>query len=141
MQGVGIGLSTQDSIYIMLITIPFLGLLIWIIVGRGLASIRATAQAIKRRAPNKLTQIRNTNVPKELLPLIDELNCLFSRLSEAFAREQRFASNAAHELRTPLAALQTQTQVAMESKDIEHMQAALTKVRKSIERSTHGVQQ
>lgn len=132
---------TEDSIAIMLITYPFLALLIWIIVGRGLASIRATAQAIKRRAPNKLTQIRNTNVPKELLPLIDELNCLFSRLSEAFAREQRFASNAAHELRTPLAALQTQAQVAMESKDIEHMQAALTKVLKSIERSTHVVQQ
>lgn len=133
---------TEDSIMIMLITYPFLALLIWIIVGRGLASIRSTANAIKRRAPNKLTLIRNDNVPTELLPLIDELNHLFHRLAEAFDREQRFASDAAHELRTPLAALKTQVQVAMQQDETPTCtQNALTKVLKSVERSTHVVQQ
>ena len=132
---------TEDSIAIMMVTYPFLALLIWIIVGRGLASITSTAEAIKRRAPNKLNNIETQDTPQELLPLIEALNALFNRLSEAFAREKRFASNAAHELRTPLAVLNTQTQVAMESKDVTHMRAALKKVLKSINRSTHVVQQ
>ena len=133
---------TEDSIMIMLVTYPFLALLIWIIVGRGLASIRSTANAIKRRAPNKLTLIRNDNVPTELAPLIEELNHLFRRLAEAFDREQRFASDAAHELRTPLAVLKTQAQVTLTHEATpEKTKESLQKIIKSVERSTHVVQQ
>jgi two-component system, OmpR family, sensor histidine kinase QseC len=135
------GRVTQDSIIIMLITYPFLGLLIWIIVGRGLDSIKQVTSEIRQRAPSFLEPVDLEAVPREIKPLVDELNILFKRLREAFEREKRFASDAAHELRTPLAALKAQTQVALKATDEKEMRAALSKVLLGVDRSSHVVQQ
>jgi two-component system, OmpR family, sensor histidine kinase QseC len=135
------GRVTQDSIIIMLITYPFLGLLIWIIVGRGLDSIKQVTSEIRQRAPSFLEPVDLEAVPREIKPLVDELNILFKRLREAFEREKRFAADAAHELRTPLAALKAQTQVALKATDEKQMRAALSKVLVGVDRSSHVVQQ
>lgn len=135
------GRVTQDSIFIMLLTYPFLGLLIWFIVGRGLDSIRQVADEVRQREPSYLESVNLENVPTEIQPLVDELNTLFSRLKDAFEREKRFASDAAHELRTPLAALRAQTQVALKIKDTEKLHEAFKKILMSVDRSTHVVQQ
>jgi two-component system sensor histidine kinase QseC len=135
------GRVTQDSILIMLITYPFLGLLIWIIVGRGLDSIRQVTSEIRQRAPSYLQAVDLEAVPAEIKPLIDELNKLFKRLREAFEREKRFAADAAHELRTPLAALRAQSQVALKASNETEMREALAKVISSVDRSAHVVQQ
>lgn len=135
------GRVTQDSIFIMLITYPFLGILIWIIVGRGLDSIRQVTDELRLRKPSNLEPVSLEVVPTEIQPLVDELNELFTRLHEAFEREKRFASDAAHELKTPLAALKTQTQVAMMIKDPEELKAALEKIIAGADRSTHVVHQ
>ena len=73
--------------------------------------------------------------------MIDELNKLFFRLKEGFERETRFAADAAHELRTPLAALKAQAQVALNTNDINEKNIALQKVIASVNRNTHIVQQ
>lgn len=135
------GRVTQDSIFIMLITYPFLGLLIWIIVGRGLDSIKQVTSEIRQRVPSYLEPVDLEAVPTEIKPLIDELNKLFKRLREAFEREKRFAADAAHELRTPLAALRAQTQVALKASNEKDMRDALTKVCTGVDRSAHVVQQ
>lgn len=135
------GRVTQDSIFIMLITYPFLGLLIWIIVGRGLDSIKQITNEIRQRAPSYLEPVDLEAVPTEIKPLIDELNILFKRLLEAFEREKRFAADAAHELRTPLAALKAQTQVALKSINEKELREALSKVSAGVDRSSHVVQQ
>ncbi|MCB1828390.1 MAG: two-component sensor histidine kinase, partial [Coxiellaceae bacterium] len=135
------GRVTQDSIFIMLITYPFLGILIWIIVGRGLDSIRQVTDEIKQRAPSYLEPVNLEVVPTEIQPLVDELNQLFTRLYEAFEREKRFASDAAHELKTPLAALKAQTQVALKIKDPEELKLALQKIITGVDRSSHVVHQ
>ncbi|MBA2653514.1 MAG: two-component sensor histidine kinase [Gammaproteobacteria bacterium] len=135
------GRVTQDSIFIMLITYPFLGLLIWIIVGRGLDSIKQVTNEIRQRAPSYLEPVDLEAVPTEIKPLIDELNKLFKRLREAFEREKRFAADAAHELRTPLAALRAQTQVALKAITETEMREALGKVLQGVDRSSHVVQQ
>jgi two-component system, OmpR family, sensor histidine kinase QseC len=135
------GRVTQDSILIMLITYPFLGLLIWIIVGRGLDSIRQVTREIRQRAPSYLQAVDLEAVPAEIKPLIDELNKLFKRLREAFEREKRFAADAAHELRTPLAALRAQSQVALKASNETEMREALAKVISGVDRSAHVVQQ
>jgi two-component system sensor histidine kinase QseC len=135
------GRVTQDSIFIMLITYPFLGLLIWIIVGRGLDSIKQVTSEIRQRVPSYLEPVDLEAVPAEIKPLIDELNKLFKRLREAFEREKRFAADAAHELRTPLAALRAQTQVAIKATTEEEMRDALCKVLLGVDRSAHVVQQ
>ncbi len=135
------GRVTQDSIFIMLITYPFLGILIWIIVGRGLDSIRQVANEVRQKTPNSLDPVNIDAIPSEIKPLIDELNKLFGRLRDAFEREKRFAADAAHELRTPLAALKTQTQVAINIQDPIELRNALDNILAGVDRSSHVVQQ
>jgi two-component system, OmpR family, sensor histidine kinase QseC len=132
---------TQDSILIMLITYPFLGFLIWIIVGRGLDTLKKVAREVSHRAPSFLEPVDAESVPSEIEPLVVELNSLFHRLQEAFEREKRFAADAAHELRTPLAALRTQTQVALRAETPDGRDEALRKVLEGVDRATHVVQQ
>lgn len=132
---------TQDTIVIMLITYPFLGFLIWVIVGRGLDTLKRVAQEVKHRAPSYLKPVDLESVPTEIEPLVVELNNLFERLASAFERNKRFTADAAHELKTPLAALSTQTQVALRAETPEARKQALLKVLASVNRSTHMVQQ
>ncbi len=132
---------TQDSIFIMLITYPFLGFLIWIIVGRGLDSLKKVAEEVKHRAPTYLEPVDIESVPAEIEPLVAELNNLFRRLQDAFEREKRFTADAAHELKTPLAALSTQAQVALRADTHSARNQALLKVLSGVNRSTHVVQQ
>ncbi|MGC1182079.1 ATP-binding protein [Legionella sp.] len=131
----------QDDLYIMLLTFPLSGLLIWIIIGRGLDSLDKVAEEVANRAPSHLEPVDLQEVPEEIKPVIDELNKLFFRLKEGFEREKRFAADAAHELRTPLAALKTQAQVALHTNNMEEKNQALQKLIVSVNRSTHIVQQ
>lgn len=131
----------QDDLYIMLLTFPLSGLLIWIIIGRGLDSLDRVAKEVANRAPSHLEPVNIEAIPEEIKPVIDELNHLFYRLKEAFEREKRFAADAAHELRTPLAALKAQAQVALNTSDMNEKNMALQKLLASVNRSTHIVQQ
>lgn len=131
----------QDDLYIMLLTFPLSGLLIWIIIGRGLDSLDRVAQEVANRAPTHLEPVNLQEVPEEIKPVIDELNKLFYRLQDGFEREKRFAADAAHELRTPLAALKAQAQVALNTENIDEKNQALQKLITSVNRSTHVVQQ
>lgn len=132
---------SKDDLYIMLLTFPLSGLLIWIIIGRGLDSLDKVAQEVANRESSHLEPVNLKEIPEEIKPVIDELNKLFFRLKEGFEREKRFAADAAHELRTPLAALKAQAQVALNSSDIEEKNIALQKLIASVNRSTHVVQQ
>lgn len=132
---------TQDDFYIMLLTFPLAGFLIWMIIGRGLKSLDRVAEEVANRAPVNLEPVNLEAVPEEITPVIDELNKLFHRLHEGFEREKRFAADAAHELKTPLAAIKTQAQVALNCQTLEEKDAALHKLIQSVNRSTHIVQQ
>lgn len=132
----------SDDLYLMFLTYPLSGFLIWVIIGRGLNSIGRIASELKQRDPNYLEPVDIESVPLEIKPLIEQLNKLFLRLQEAFEREKRFASDAAHELRTPLAAIRTQSQVALlaasQSPDI---MVIVQNVIMGVDRATHIVQQ
>ena len=131
----------QDSLLIMLITYPFLGLFIWFIVSRGLNPLKSVAEQVKHRAPSHLEPVDLKSVPHEIKPLISELNSLFDRLKRAFIRHERFTADAAHELKTPLAALNTHTQVALRADTDESRNETLLKVLGGVNRCTHVVQQ
>ena len=130
-----------DELYIIFLTFPISGLLIWIVIGKGLKSLDGVAKEIADRKANNLDPLIVKKSPKEVKPLIDELNMLLQRLKDGFERETRFAADAAHELRTPLAALKAQAQVALNTSDINEKNAALQKVIASVNRNTHVVQQ
>lgn len=131
----------KDDIYIMLLTYPLSGILIWIVIGKGLNSIQRVAKEVARRAADHLDPVDLEAVPIEIKPLVDELNKLFLRLKQAFDREQRFSADAAHELRTPLAALRTQAQVALKTLDAKERQQQLQTVIAGVDRCTHVIQQ
>ncbi|PJD94294.1 MAG: two-component sensor histidine kinase [Legionella sp.] len=130
-----------DDLYIMLLTLPLSGFLIWVVIGRGLDNLESVAEELANREPNHLEPVKIEALPDEIRPVIDELNKLFYRLKEGFEREARFAADAAHELRTPLAALKAQAQVALNTNDINEKNIALQKVIASVNRNTHIVQQ
>lgn len=132
---------TKDDLLIMLLTFPLTGFLIWLIISRGLQSLEKVASEVANRAPSHLEPVNIKEVPDEIRPLVDELNNLFFRLKQGFEREKRFAADAAHELRTPLAALKTQAQVALNTDDINEKNKALQKLIASVNRSAHVVQQ
>ena len=123
------------------IALPVLVLLIWFGVGAGLRPLQALKREIKQRTANHLQAVAMRGVPEEVLPLVNALNDLFARLELAFEGERRFTADAAHELRTPLAALKIQAQVAMRSTDLDERQQALENVLRGVDRATRLVEQ
>ena len=132
---------TEDSIYILLITYPILGFLIWLIIGKALAPVRKIAYQLSHRKAAFLEPVNFNDVPSEIQPLVNELNSLFERLGESFEREKRFAGDAAHELRTPLAVMSAQTQVALRTDDKQELKESLEKLLNGVKRSSHVVHQ
>lgn len=86
--------------------------LLWIAIGRGLLPIRKLAVAVEKRGSTDLSPVQLDKPSQELQPLIISQNALMARLSEGMKREQQFTNNAAHELRTPLAGILAQIQLA-----------------------------
>jgi len=125
----------------IIFALPVLTLLIYIGIGRNLKPLQRLAQAVVRRAPDNLEAIDASNAPCEIQPLVNGLNNLFARLGQAFESERRFTADAAHELRTPLAALKIQAQVARRSKIDAERSAAIEKLLEGVDRATRLVEQ
>lgn len=131
----------RNNAYILLVTYPIFGILVWLMIDVALHSISRVTDEISNRASTYLEPVPMTDIPKEIKPLVAELNQLFLRLKLAFERNKRFAADAAHELRTPLAALKTNLQVALKTVDGAERQAGFQKVLESVDRSSHVVAQ
>ncbi len=125
----------------LLIALPLLALLIWLSVGNSFKSLQQITNEIATRNPNQLQTLQIHKIPLEIKPLIDALNSLFIRLSQAFENERRFTADAAHELRTPLAGLKIQAQVALRSTDTQELKQALQQINTSVDRTTHLIEQ
>ncbi len=97
----------------LLVVFPAIAFLIWRGVGRGLKDVGRFSEQVQKRSSQDLSPLRLYNVPAELAALAESLNSLLHRLEESFLREKRFTENAAHELKTPLAALKIQAQLAL----------------------------
>lgn len=121
--------------------LPALVLLIWLAVGAGLAPLAAVAREVGRRAPDNLAHIEAGNAPREIGPLVAALNALFDRLRDSLVQARRFTADAAHELRTPLAAVKTQAQVALGARDEAERGRALANVVSGTDRAARLVEQ
>ena len=124
-----------------LVALPFMGWLIWVLVGREVKVLERTAQAVAKRTPESLDPIDSKAVPDEVQPLVGALNGLMARLGEALGQQRQFIADAAHELRTPLTALRLQLQLAERAKDDAARAQAHTMLREGIIRATHVVEQ
>ena len=131
---------TNDSILVLLVMYPTLGIMIWIIVGKGMSPINKVTNNVKKRRPHQLSPIKMKTLPEEIQPLINALNDLFKNLNDTLLREKRFAANAAHELKTPMAALKARVQLAQKQKGPD-LQASLVNLIEIVDRCTHIINQ
>jgi len=116
-----------------------LGVLIWWSVGRGLAPIRQMTRSLAVRDAEDLTALDVSPDARELRPFALALNDLMSRLGAARRREAEFTAAAAHELRTPLAGLRVQAQIAASSSDAAVRSRALEQIQTSVDRTARLV--
>ena len=132
-----------ESIFPIIIILPAIAILIWLIVSVGLAPVKKLAANFRQKQVTDLSPIELNDVPVELTLLASSANDLLLRLEQSFEREKRFASDAAHELRTPITALKLHIQnLIAESTDSEARNSETIELLKlSIDRMGHLVEQ
>ncbi|HEX4855592.1 MAG TPA: ATP-binding protein [Limnobacter sp.] len=133
---VGMTLSTP-----LLVGFALLFLLVNLIVIMGFRPLEKLAGSIEQRDPKDTSPILLRNMPEELVPVVNSLNSLLSRMASTLARERRFTDSAAHELRTPLAAMSVHAENAANAKDEDERALSLAYLMTGMNRTKHLVEQ
>ena len=121
--------------------LPLIGLWVWLATRHGFASLNGIARQIASRDPQQLQAVHPAAAPEEIRTLLEALNGLFQRVEHTLEAERRFTADAAHELRTPLAALQAQLQVAQRARDSDERDRSLNQLQSGLTRAAHLVDQ
>ncbi|OPB00935.1 two-component sensor histidine kinase [Pseudomonas fluorescens] len=116
--------------------LALLGLLMWQVLGRALLPVLEIENVLRGRRSLDLTPLPVVALPRELQPLVEAFNHLLGQLDQALEGERRFIGNAAHELRTPLAALQAHAQIALRATTLAEKDTTLLKLQAVAQRST-----
>jgi len=114
--------------------IPLAVLLVWFGLSRGIAPLKRLSAAIRRRLPTDLSPIPTSGVPEEVKPVIHAFNDMMARLELNLQAQQRFIGDAAHQMRTPLAALRVQAQLALDEDDPAEQRAQIAAVERNAAR-------
>jgi two-component system sensor histidine kinase QseC len=130
-----------NLLFPLLAALPVLALFIWVSIGRALQPLGRLGQQVERRKADELGALAAEAVPSEVVPLVRSLNALFERVGRLLENERRFTADAAHELRTPLAALKAQAQVARGAGDDAVRRHALDNVIAGCDRAARLVDQ
>lgn len=125
----------------LLLVALVVGGLVWYGVRSGLSPLNDLASALAKRGWGDLRTVGSAGVPGEVRPLIESLDSLMSRLDASHSAQQRFISEAAHQLRTPLAGLSAQVERALRAQDVEALKPALEQLQRSSRRVTRLVNQ
>ena len=133
-----ISISSMNPI---LLGMPFFIVLIWFSVRRGLGPLTELSKAIAQRDANSLVLLDENKSPPELQPFVLSFNNLMGRIQQSLESERRFNANVAHELKTPLAAIQAHLFVARQSQNEAERQQALTQAQVATERGIRLVSQ
>ena len=115
---------------------PIAAVLIWVALRGGLQALRALLADLGRRSPRDLSAIGLAGWPRDLHPLIRSINGLFGRIEGSLQHERRFLDDAAHQLRTPLASVKLQAQMAAEETDPAERLALISGLLASVDRAS-----
>ncbi|MEN9315284.1 MAG: hypothetical protein RIS35_1677 [Pseudomonadota bacterium] len=115
--------------------------LVWLALTRGLAPLRQMQDRIRQRRPDDLSPIDPRGAPEEIAPLVEALNDLLGRLRAGIQAQKRFIADAAHQIKTPLAGLRTQAELALSETDPEELRRTLQQIVDSSDRAAHMVSQ
>ncbi|SMG20793.1 ATP-binding protein [Paraburkholderia susongensis] len=124
-----------------LVALPVLALLVWISIGWSLAPLKVLSAAIRSRDINRMGPVGIGRTPIEVRPLVDAINQMLASLHNSLERERAFTADAAHELKTPLAAIKVQAQVALAEPDIALQRLAMERVVQGVDRSARLAEQ
>ena len=130
-----------DVLAAQFLIVPIALLFVWLGLTRGIEPLSALTEAIRRRKPSDLAPIDEADVPEEVQPLIGAFNDLLARLDASLRAQQRFVSDAAHQMRTPLAGLRMQAEIAMRQRDPVNLQHAMRQIVASADRTAHLINQ
>jgi len=122
-----------DAVMPTALLAPLLMLAVWLLIDRSLAPVERVRRQVAARRAEDLSPLSEQGLPQEIVPLVGELNQLFGRTRNNLEAQQRFIADAAHELRSPLAALKLQAQ-ALARTDGAARDAAITRLNEGIER-------
>lgn len=129
---------TLASVYPTVLSLPLMAVLIWLIVTRGMLPLKSITEQLNNKKADDLDPLMVKRVPLELKQIVETINDLLYRLQAAFSREKRFASDAAHELKTPLSVLKINaynlSREFTSSQDIENFN-------EGVERMSHVIDQ
>jgi len=123
------------------ILILLAGLAVWYAVGRGLAPLSTLRREIESRSHRDLSALSEDEAPQEVRPLIHAMNDLLARLGIAISAQQRFIADAAHQLRTPIAGLKTQTELALRESHPDKVHDTLRQLQTATEQSARLIHQ
>jgi two-component system sensor histidine kinase TctE len=117
--------------------IPLAVILVWIGLTRGLVPLTRLQSRIRERRPDDLSPIELRNLPEELRPMIAAFNDMMVRLQDNLDAQQRFIAAAAHQLKTPLTGLKTQTELALRETDCVQLHDYLQRIAGGVDRAAH----
>ena len=124
------------------VILPLAVLLVWLALARGIKPLHLLEERIRARKPDDLSPLDHKAVPMEVAPLVDSVNDLLRRLNDSIATQKRFLADAAHQLKTPLAGLRMQADLAQrEGTSTEELKLSLKQIGRSSIRATHTVNQ
>jgi two-component system sensor histidine kinase QseC len=133
--------SMERAVWPILLGFPLIVLgIVWAVRG-AVQPLRRLGDQVAQRRPQALEPLEAQDAPREVLPLVQALNRLFERMAERLEAERRFTADAAHELRTPLAAIRMQAQVAQGALDAGERAQALAATVAACDRASHLVDQ
>jgi two-component system OmpR family sensor kinase len=129
------------SLLPVVLLLPLLALAVWWVIRRSLTPVHRVRRELALRQPQDLAPVAEHDLPDEMRPLVEELNSLLQRVRQAFEAQQNFVADAAHELRSPLAALQLQLQLLRKATDSAERESAQARLAQGIERARRLVEQ
>ncbi len=133
-----LALKTVSPIIVM---VPLLIFLVWWVVSASLAPAERVRKQVASRRADELTEVSEEGLPAEVYPLVHELNLLFQRVRGAFDAQKNFIADAAHELRSPLAAIKLQAEGLRRATDEHARELAIHRLSAGIDRATRMVEQ
>jgi two-component system sensor histidine kinase TctE len=123
------------------IILPIVLALVWFALARGLSPLAQLQERIRARRPDDLSPIDSHQVPEEISPLVGSLNDMLGRLSQTIEMQKRFIADAAHQMKTPLAGMRMQSELALRQRDPGEIHRSLEQLAKSSESATRLVNQ
>jgi two-component system sensor histidine kinase TctE len=130
-----------DVLAAQFLIVPVALLFVWLGLTRGVAPLNDLTAAIRGRRPGDLAPIDEAGAPEEVRPLLGAFNELLVRLDASLRAQQRFVADAAHQMRTPLAGLKMQAEIAMRQRDPVNLQHAMRQIVASADRTAHLINQ